>query len=490
MPPPPFPIHYQTIFFVAIFLQILAFVRVFDHIRPSFSPPSPQNFTSPPPAVLPQEKLRTQLPSRYPPPPSTPPEPPVETGECSSGRVFVYDLLPMFNQDLVNNCDKLDPWMSKCPGVSNDGCGARASEFDAIVPENLSPTMYWTDYYMGEIIYHQRLLNHKCRTLDPESASAFYIPFYAGIAVGRYFWYNHTAKERDWYPKKLLTWLKDQPYWKKSNGSDHIIMVGRITWDFRRKTDSDAEWGSKFLNLPEMENVVKISTERSPWDSLEISVPYPTSFHPRSDSDVREWQTFVRGRSRTSLFCFVGAARTKIKNDFRGLLLNQCLGEPGSCRFVDCSIEKCVDGTTAILEAFTESDFCLQPKGDGYTRRSVFDCLLAGSIPVYFWRRTAYEQYEPEWFLPGEPKSYSVFIDYRDVRNGTSVKKILQGYSREEVRRMREKVIEYIPRFLYAKPSQDSRITRDAVDIATEGVLTKYKDHMRGIKKEESTEAQ
>ncbi|THG00033.1 hypothetical protein TEA_017570 [Camellia sinensis var. sinensis] len=121
-----------------------------------------------------------------------------------------------------------------------------------------------------------------------------------------------------------------------------------------------------------------------------------------------------------------------------GRSITHCGNESDSCRLIDCGKTECAVGRTPSLETFLGLDFCLQPRGDSYTKRSVFDCMLAGSIPVFFWFRTAYDQYE--WFLPGEPESYSVFIDRRHVRNGLSIKKVLEQYSREEVRKMREKI--------------------------------------------------
>ncbi|KAH7846241.1 hypothetical protein Vadar_011672 [Vaccinium darrowii] len=383
----------------------------------------------------------------------------------------------MFNYDMQKNCDELDPRHNKCEKYLNDGLGPAAKEFAGVLPESIIPALYWTDLFWGEVLFHNRMLNYKCRTLEPESATAFYIPFHVGLAVRKYLWGNHTARERDWHALMLIKWLQNQKWWNRSNGSDHFIMFGRMTWDFRRLTNSDADWGTSFIYMPEMKNVIRLSVERSIWDSLEIAVPYPTVFHPRSESDIMVWQKFVRTRRRNHLFSFVGGGRRSIKNDFRELLKERCLNEPTACRHVDCAWENCRDGKTAVMSAFLDSDFCLQPRGDAFTRRSVFDCMLAGSIPVFFWRRTAYLQYE--FFLPGEPETYSVFIHRDDVRNGTDIRKVLEGYGREEVEMMREKVTDYIPRFVYAKPSQGLEKTRDAFDIAIDGILSKYKDHMQ-----------
>ncbi|XP_052195065.1 xyloglucan galactosyltransferase XLT2-like [Diospyros lotus] len=403
--------------------------------------------------------------------------PDFHAGECEAGRIYVYELPPLFNVELKNNCTNLDPWHSKCDANLNDGLGPAAAQLARVVPENLVPAWYWTDHYWGEVLYHNRMLSYKCRTLEPEKATAFYIPFYVGLAVGNYLWGNYSGKDRDWHSEMLARWVQEQPWWKRSYGSDHMIMLGRLTWDFRRAIDAGNDWGTSLLHMPAMRNVIRLCVERNIWDPLEVAVPYPTIFHPRSDSDILEWQRFVRGQNRTKLFAYVGGGRESIKNDFRGLLLTQCLNESGSCQHVDCARKNCLDGTTAIMEAFLDSNFCLQPRGDGFTRRSVFDCMLAGSIPVFFWKRTAYLQYE--WFVPAEPESYSVFIHRSDVRNGTSIRKVLERYSREEVDRMREKVIEYIPRFVYAKSNEGLKNTKDAFETAIEGVLRKFKDHMQ-----------
>ncbi|CAI9758511.1 unnamed protein product [Fraxinus pennsylvanica] len=395
--------------------------------------------------------------------------PSLQNKECQSGMVFVYDLPVMFNKELIDNCQDLDPWHSRCNAVSNDGLGPITSGISAGMPENLAPAWYWTDMFAGEIIYHARMLKHKCRTTEPDLATAFYIPFYAGLAVAKYLFRNYTAKERDWHGKMLLEWLQDQPYWKRSNGSDHFIMLGRMTWDFRRSKNED--WGSSFINMSAMKQILRLCVERNPWDHLEISVPYPTGFHPKSKSDLDLWLNFVQTRNRTNLFTFVGGKR-KVKSDFRSLLSSHCYNESDSCRVVDCSGTRCYDGTWEVLEAFLDSDFCLQPRGDAHTRKSTFDCMLAGSIPVFFWKRSIYDQYQ--WFLTAQPENFSVFIDRKDVRNGASIKKVLEGYSREQVRRMREKVIEFIPRFVYNYIGSDD--TPDAFDLAIDGVLKRLKE--------------
>lgn len=406
---------------------------------------------------------------RLPSPNTTPPS------ACNSGRVFVYDLPPVFNKELSDDCHGLNPWNSRCNALSNGGFGPPAADLDGIIPRSLIPAWYSTDQFMAEVIYHNRMLEHRCRTLDPDSASAFFVPFYAGLAVGKFLWSNYSSQDRDRHCEMLLQWLGKQSYWKRSNGWDHFMMLGRITWDFRRSKDGD--WGGSFLYMPGMKNVTRLLIERNPWDEFDIGVPYPTGFHPRSESDIRDWQSHVLIRPRSTRFCFAGATRSEFKDDFRALLLDQCHNSNGTCRAVDCSGSRCSNSSSTTLQLFLDSDFCLQPRGDSFTRRSIFDCMVAGSIPVFFWRRSAYVQYP--WHLPAEPESYSVFIDRRDIKNGTSIRSVLEGLGDERVQKMREKIVEYIPKLVYASPKDGLETTQDAFDVALEGVLRQFRKRRR-----------
>jgi hypothetical protein len=61
-----------------------------------------------------------------------------------------------------------------------------------------------------------------------------------------------------------------------------------------------------------------------------------------------------------------------------------------------------------LLGAMHQSQFCLQPPGDSPTRRSFFDAMLAGCIPVIFSKEAAWSQYFHH--LPNDGASYSVYI--------------------------------------------------------------------------------
>lgn len=99
---------------------------------------------------------------------------------------------------------------------------------------------------------------------------------------------------------------------------------------------------------------------------------------------------------------------------------------------------------------------------------------------MFFWKRTTYFQYE--WFLPGDPGSYSVFINQNTVKKGKSIKTELEKIGKEKVKQMREKVIECILKIMYAKPIGDLEGVKDAFDVAIDGVLNRINKHKSGYK--------
>jgi hypothetical protein len=406
----------------------------------------------------------------------------VNGGACDDGLIYVYDLPSEFNHDLVDDCESLWPWYSFCPYLANGGFGEAAATLPVFfnVTRNVSlSSWYNTDQFQLEVIIHRRLLSHRCRTTDPSLATAFYVPFYVGLDVGSHLWGdNSTAADRDRAGQRLLRWLKNQTSFQRSGGWDHFITLGRITWDFRRYGDDG--WGTNFVVLPGIANVTRLGIEADRLDPMEVAVPYPTGFHPRTAADVRAWQRHVLSLKRSKLFGFAGAPRSGFRDDFREVLLEEC-EDAGSehCRSVDCRGTRCTDNGAAVLELFLDSSFCLQPRGDSFTRRSLFDCMVAGAVPVLFWRRTAYDQYR--WYLPpgprGEEGEWSVFIDRQALRVGNvSVRDVVEGLSEQQVRRMRGRVVEMIPRLVYASsPDGLGDGMEDALDVALRGVLERFR---------------
>ncbi|RCV35037.1 hypothetical protein SETIT_7G206800v2 [Setaria italica] len=372
------------------------------------------------------------------------------------------------------------PWRrcTRCalPRQRRAGLPARGPNLSSLLPRELLGSWYASDQFALEHIVRRRLLSHRCRTADPSRATAFFVPFYAGLAVGRHLWAaNATGTDRDRDCVALLSWLHGQPWYRRSHGWDHFIALGRITWDFRRA--SEEGWGGSFLTMPGVANLTRLVIERDPWDGMDVGVPYPTGFHPRAAADVRAWQRYVARRPRPRLFAFAGAPRSAIRGDFRALLLGECQAAgAAACGALDCAEGRCIRNNALVMELFMSARFCLQPRGDSFTRRSLFDCMVAGAVPVLFWRRSAYQQYG--WYLPvggGREAEWSVFIDRDQLRAGNlTVRGVLAAIPEPRVRRMRERVVEMIPRLVYSAADGGERLgggMEDAVDVMVDGML-------------------
>ncbi|KAI3971464.1 hypothetical protein MKW92_033635 [Papaver armeniacum] len=385
---------------------------------------------------------------------------------CSGKYIYVHDLPPEFNEDLIKECRTLNKWIEMCQYMVNAGLGPRIGNSQGVFS-----TKGWfsTNQFMLEVIFHNRMKQYKCLTTDSSIASAVFVPFYAGFEVARYLW-DTDVPTRDAASLALVKWLTSKPEWKVLGGRDHFMVAGRITWDFRRLTEKDEDWGNKLMVLPEVRNMSTLTIEASPWHRNDFGVPYPTYFHPSSDSEVFQWQSRMRRQRKRFLFSFVGAPRNSTKL-IRNQLIDQCLSSK-KCRLLDCNQgnKKSCDQPSKVMKVFQNSIFCLEPPGDSPTRRSAFDAILAGCIPVFFHPGSAYTQYT--WFLPRDYKKYSVYIPEDQVRDGkVNIESVLQRYSRDQVRRMKEEVIKLIPRVIYADPRSKLETVEDAFDIAIEGVL-------------------
>lgn len=394
---------------------------------------------------------------------------------CEGGMsVYLYDMPAEFNKGLLKDCSHLNTYTDMCPHVANSGLG---QPLPYMVASAVATTWFATHQFIAEMIFHARMENHPCRTFDPINAKLFYVPFYGGLdASGKFHSANLT--ERDELAVRLADYLRSKPWWERHHGKDHFLVLGRTAWDFLRRNN---EFGNSLLSLPDVQNMSVLTVERNPWDLVhnQHGIPYPSYFHPYTSHQMMTWQNRMRQSSRPHLFSFIGGPRKGVeKAAVRDELIKQC-SESGRCNLLICGKgpSKCHD-PIEVLKVMSRSQFCLQAPGDSFTRRSTFDSVLAGCIPVFFSPHTVYTQYE--WFFPaGDGSAYSVYIDENVLKmgNGTervvSIEEELLKIEREKVDRMRRTVINLMPRLTYAHPNATYSGFQDAVDVALEALWAK-----------------
>ncbi|KAL9238769.1 hypothetical protein vseg_013147 [Gypsophila vaccaria] len=397
--------------------------------------------------------------------------------ECAGKYIYVQKLPSRFNDDIVKKCSALNQWANMCKSITNSGLGPRLNV----------PGWFATDQFSLEIVFYNRMKKYRCLTEDSSKANAVFVPFYAGLDVGRYLW-NNDSGIRDARSNELVKFLREKPEWKRLYGHDHFMVAGRISWDFRRESDKGSDWGNHLFLLPEVKNMTNLLIESSPWSKIDFAIPYPTYFHPSSDKQMYNWQKGVRKQKRPYFYSFAGAPRPHLKDSIRNEVINQCVeSKCNCCKLINCntSSQNCREPMN-VINLFRKSVFCLQPPGDSYTRRSAFDSILAGCIPVFFHPGSAYVQYL--WHLPKNYSKYSVFIPMEDVKmRNYSIEKRLLSIPKDEIKEMRDEVIKLIPRIVYAHPNYRLKKYEDAFDVTVNEVLKRITEIKDGISNNSTT---
>eukprot|EP00271_Cylindrocystis_brebissonii_P015815 TRINITY_DN38848_c0_g1_i1.p1 TRINITY_DN38848_c0_g1~~TRINITY_DN38848_c0_g1_i1.p1 ORF type:complete len:517 (+),score=40.66 TRINITY_DN38848_c0_g1_i1:544-2094(+) len=404
---------------------------------------------------------------------------PPRTDACPNGLIYIYDLPPMFNNDFLANCAAIHRTVDMCEAFSHSGVGWPSGE-DAASGKVLIPPHAWyaTDQFSLEITFHERMKELPCLTSDPLEATLFYIPFYPGLAIFRSL-YEKDKAEKDKHGHAIVDWLAQFPWWHRHEGRDHLLVVTRVIIDFTRGVVRD-DWGNGLLKMSHFLNCSVLGIEahgkRHKLPNAH-SIPYPSSFHPSTDEDIRRWQDFVRNYRKEHTVVFGGTGRG-MGTAIRHLLWKACTDHPDDCFFYSCRDRACIMKPHNVMWFYLSGKFCFQPPGDTPTRKGLFDCMLAGGIPVTFHRET-FALYE--WHLPSSPEDeVLVYIPSEGLTEnniGIVIDKV-RAIPPEKVARMQENIIKLIPDLIYSMPGNTVREFRDAFHIAVGKVM----DHVNDLK--------
>ncbi|KAF7111948.1 hypothetical protein CFC21_111901 [Triticum aestivum] len=407
----------------------------------------------------------------------------VEHRSCNERRVFMLHLPSRFN--LLRGCLEGSPeFEDACIVMSNAGLGPELVPLSSNHTNGVIPNGGWfnTNHHALEVMFHTRMWRYECLTDNPAAATAVYVPYYPGLELNHYTC-DTSAMVRDGPSGEFLRWLSSQPRWATLGGRDHFMVASKTTWMFRRSGGDDSQGcGNGFLNRPECLNMTVLTIESNIWERRDMAVPYPTYFHPSSSSEVAAWQARARGAHRPWLFAFAGGRRPNGTLVLRDRVIDQCESS-SRCGMLDCShgLEGSItcQSPEKLMYLFVSSQFCLQPYGDSFMRRSSIDAVVAGCIPVFFHEASTFEKqyrwHEPDRGRDGVHRSYSVFIDNDHVLEGkVDIEEVLSRFTDEEVAAMREEVIKMIPRFVYTDPRvRFEGDMRDGFDIAIDEVMAR-----------------
>ncbi|KAJ8511155.1 hypothetical protein OPV22_001589 [Ensete ventricosum] len=135
------------------------------------------------------------------------------------------------------DCRKLSLWTNMCKFTSNAGLGPPLENAEGVFSNT---GWYATNQFAVDVIFNNRTKQYECLTKDSSIAAAIFVPFYAGFDIALYLW-GYNISVRDSSSLELVNWLMKRPEWSVMRGRDHFLVAGRITWDFRRLTDSESD---------------------------------------------------------------------------------------------------------------------------------------------------------------------------------------------------------------------------------------------------------
>eukprot|EP00602_Paraphysomonas_sp_CaronLab_P005728 CAMPEP_0185031692 /NCGR_PEP_ID=MMETSP1103-20130426/19309_1 /TAXON_ID=36769 /ORGANISM="Paraphysomonas bandaiensis, Strain Caron Lab Isolate" /LENGTH=408 /DNA_ID=CAMNT_0027567305 /DNA_START=255 /DNA_END=1481 /DNA_ORIENTATION=- len=298
-----------------------------------------------------------------------------------------------------------------------------------------------------------RLRTSEFRTSDPSLASAFVVPYDAGV----HSFIDHTngkvrlASPHGWTASELLTKASKTANWRR-RGHDHFVIFSVTGYQM-------VGIGTKMFFMNICENCTVLTIESTP-NNIAISgrtkkywysVPYPSSYHWWEGLEERPWRVKESG-ARDILAIFIGSVKTKTasSNALRRALYSECNGRSSDCQWHSAS-HSCtgVLNQSDTMLLYLRSKYCLAPPGDSLTRKSIFDSYLTGCVPVVF-ARASLSQYS--WHLsPEDIEQSTVYIPKLDVVEGrVSVLNILSNIGADELLAKQEAIARIAPRLQYS----------------------------------------
>ncbi|XP_072051955.1 uncharacterized protein [Amphiura filiformis] len=321
-----------------------------------------------------------------------------------SFKIYVYDLPERFHGNLTDCVQQAD----QCYNLEDSGMGSELRQSDHINYRN-------THQHSLEVILHQKLLQSEYRTLNHEEADVFYIPFYPAIACACKTYEGINLKELH---TDLWNHLAIMPYFSKAGRPlrPHFMSLGSIEREHWSSNcpllrDVDRTNGITFIGIQkEPNNDIRKYFHRE--NKPIIIAPYPSfghfdSSYTKSLSEGNKRPAYPDDVSQTTrdIRIFM-AASSKKAHDIRVILKRQMNGT--SQRYSAFSSTASKPHKTAvwyntpkcskniqlpIIDWMRHSIFCLQPPGESPTRKSFYDAIMAGCIPVTFKPRKGIVKY-------------------------------------------------------------------------------------------------
>ena len=318
-------------------------------------------------------------------------------------------------------------------------------------PINETDGLYLTWHFSLFSSMFNRMKRSRRRTLDPEKADLFVIPYDLGL--DGYVDPDRCTMRRGCtrgLPQKLQKILSDSKYWQKHHGADHVLL-----WSL----GNYHPWPRNGCDIF-MKDFCKRCTITCYWmdpsirEHRFISVPFPSAYHWHDNIKNLPWEVSeTRTQERVTMATYLGSTQTlnPFHTKIRRAMAKQC-EESQNCKWLQIAHSSKDSSIGDYLSVYKKSVFCLCPPGDDPARKAVFDAIISGCIPVIFHESTLYNQY-PWHFNEGEALEISISVPGDKVRrNQIKFMEFLEKVSPEVIKMKQQKIAQVAKRLQYALP--------------------------------------
>ncbi|XP_071085420.1 uncharacterized protein [Haliotis cracherodii] len=368
-------------------------------------------------------------------------------------KVYIYDLPPKFNMD-IKNC--ISPRISdhiSCFNFSNNG-------FGDFLYEKGDMRVHNTNQFSLEVVMHHQLANSRYRTYDPKEADVFYIPSYIGVM----FFCKRLSANVSSLTTELFEMLDTWPYFKQ--GKPHFAALAKI-----EREQSSTRY--PYLKNPHCQNVTYLAIEKEAMISWRsqiglqkqriIVVPYPSYVH-RNTLYTSSQAINSPGVDERKVFLFL-ASSTRRSNFFRAILIDQFqtkITGTSKAKYLETATtlpEQLMLVTTECskthlnitVEWMENSVFCLQPQGDSPTRKSFYDSIQSGCIPVIF--KFGHQDVVYPFQSVLNYTDFTVSVESHHIQNDReNILDILKKIPKTEIRRLQKNLVLVARQFQYSVP--------------------------------------
>lgn len=335
-------------------------------------------------------------------------------------KFFIYDLPSSLNKDIIPCVMKK---LGHCFGLLSDGYGREM--FRTGKHQDISVRS--TNQFSLEVVMHNKLLHNRLRTMNMSEADIFYIPAYLGLMT---FCNRKETKDRIQILKRFLAksdfFLRGLPHFSSASKIERE-MYFYFNEGFTKKIT--------FLGIEKQQSQIE--------KTHVIAVPYPSYLH----HDLGGQSYLTTELSERDIFILLAAGerrsnrdRAKLMDQFEittkmsySAFKNHKRGKSSDMVLFftnECSA-RAIENTIPWM---LKSVFCLQPPGDSPTRKSFYDAMLSGCIPVIL-TEGQYNPYPFQRFLKYD--DFSVLIPLRNITSeNQSIYAILRRIQRSEIERL------------------------------------------------------